>query len=301
MARKSCLIVAGLVVFVVIACILGVGGWIAWTRLVKPAIAPKTERAQSTIRETGKRSELPSIEVRVDSAGQEKAFAGWPLLVRVSLRCPLSSESQAPKPLVLSGRNGSWHDSLQLAVEDAAGKRVEWPWRQPTAERGPVTLDGRVGIEWIWWLSGAETRSIPVGKYTFKAVLDSSAVTTAEAWKGTASSQPTTLVFESPRQYLPAEEARKEILNARVDVLGGNNDAAITRLQALIRNQPKNVEALSLAASLAAEAGRLEEAQGLYGRAIDAWYESSTKPDADPVPLLRARREVRNRLLAQER
>ncbi len=301
MTRKSCLIVAGLVVFVVIACILGVGGWIAWTRLLKPAMAPKTERGQSTIHETGKRSELPSVEMRVDSAGQGKAFPGWPVLVRVSIRCPLSSESQAPKPIVLSGRNGSWQDSLRLGIEDAAGKRIEWPWRQPTAERGPVTLDGRVGIEWIWWLSGEETRSIAPGKYTFKAVLDSSAVTTAEAWKGTANSQPVTLVFESPRQYSPAEEARKEIQDARVDALGGNNDAAVTRLLALTRNQPKNVEALSMAASLAAEAGRLEEAQEMYSRAIEAWYESSTKPDAIPVPLLRARREVRKRLLARER
>ncbi len=298
--RKSCLIVAGLVALVVVACILGFGGWLAWTRLLKPALAPRTERGQSTIRETGTRSELPLIEIRVDSAGQGKAFAGWPLLVRVSVRCPLSSESQAPKPIVLSGRNGSWHDSLELSVEDANGKRVQWPWRQPSSERGPVTLDGRVGLEWIWWLAGSETQSIPPGKYSFRAVLDSSAVKMAEAWKGKVSSRPVNLAFESPQQISPAEEARKEIQNARVDALGGNNAAAIARLLAITRNQPKNVEALSLAAALLADANRLDEAYEQYSRAIDAWYESSTQADAVPVLLLKARRDVRKRLLAQE-
>ncbi len=299
--RRSCLIVAGIVAVVVLGCIMGVGGWLAWTRLLKPAMAPKTERGQSTIHETGTRSELPSVEILVDSAGQGKAFAGWPLIVRVSIRCPLSSDSQAPKPIVLSGRNGSWHDSLELSVEDANGKRVQWAWRQPVSERGPVTLDGRVGLEWIWWLAGAETQSIPPGKYSFRAVLDSSAVKMAEAWKGTVRSRPVSLAFESPRQLSPPAEARKEIQNARVDALGGNNAAAIARLLAITRNQPKNVEALSSAAALLAEADRLEEAYEQYSRAIDAWYESSTEPDAVPVLLLRARRDVRKRLLAQER
>ncbi len=299
--RKSCLIVAGIVAVVVLGCIMGVGGWLAWTRLVKPAMAPKTELGKSTLRETGKRSELPSVEIRVDSVGQGKAFVGWPVLVRVSVRCPLSSETQAPKPILLSGRDGSWQDSLRLSVEDAGGKTVQWPWRQPSAERGPITLDGRVGLEWVWWLAGRDTQSIQPGKYSFKVVLDTTAVATAGAWKGAVSSRPADLAFEAPRQLSPAEEARHEILSARVDALGGNSTDAISRLLALTRNQPKNVEVLSLAASLVAEAGRLEEAQELYNRAIAAWYETSTQPNAVPVLLLRARRDVRKRLLAQER
>ena len=298
--RKSCLIVAGVVAVVVIACVVGLGGWFAWTRLVKPAMAPKPERGQSTMRETGKRSELPSIEMRVDSAGQGKALAGWPLLVRVSVRCPLSSESQAPKPIVLTGRDGSWHDSLRLSVADTTGKSIQWPWRQPSTERGPITLDGRTGLDWIWWLPGPDTQGIPPGKYSFRAVLDTTAVTTAEAWKGTVSSRPASIVFESAQQHSPADVARREILNARVDALGGKNSEAIARLLALTRNQPKNIEALSLAAGLAAEVDRLEEAHELYSRAIDAWYEDSPQPGAEPVLLLKARREVRKRLLAQE-
>ncbi len=299
--RKSCLIVAGVAVSAGLICVMAVGSWLAWTWLVKPALAPRTERGQSVIRETGKRSELPSVEMRVDSAVAGKAFAGWPLLVRVSIRCPLSSDSQTPKPIVLSGRNGSWQDSLQLSVEDPNGKSVDWPWRQPSSERGPITLDGRVGLEWIWWLAGGETQSIPPGKYSLKAVLDSSDVKVAEAWKGKVSSRPVSLAFESPRQLSQPEETRKEIQNARVDALGGNSDQAIARLLGITRNQPKNVEALSLAARLLADAGRLEQAHELYSRAIDAWYESSTQPGAEPVLLLRARREVRKRLLAQER
>jgi predicted Zn-dependent protease len=131
-------------------------------------------------------------------------------------------------------------------------------------------------------------------------VLDASAVTQAEAWKGSVTSQPASLLLESPRQLSPADEARQQILGARADALGGNSESALARLQGLSRSQPKNVEALAFTASLLAESGRLEEAHAVYGRAIDAWYESSTKPDAQPVLLLKARREVRKRLLAQE-
>jgi len=210
--RKSCLIVAGVVVLIVLGCLVGLGGWFAWTRLVRPALTPEAERGHSTMRQTGQLPEAPAVEIRVDSVSPGKAIAGWPLLVRLSVRCPLSSDAQAPKPMILSGRNGSWHDSLQLTVEDPARKSVEWRWRQPSSERGPMTLDGRVGLEWIWWLPGAETERIPAGKYSVKAVVDSSAVKAAEAWKGVVSSQPVSLVFEPPRQHSPEEGARKEIL-----------------------------------------------------------------------------------------
>jgi len=298
--RKSCLIVAGLVVLVGFACVLTVGGWLVWSRFVKPAVKPEAERAKSTMRETGKRVELPWVDVRLHTAREGTSFVGWPLLVRASVRCPLSADTQEPKPIVITSSNGSWHDSLRLVVQDSKGTSLQWPWRQPAAEGGPITVDGQVGIEWVWWLTGEETQKIQPGNYSFKAILDTSGATDSGAWKGTASSRPTNLVLEPARQYSPEEEARHEIHAARAEALGGNNAGATTRLEALSRREPKNVEALSLTAALLAEGGRLDEALQLYNRAIEAWYENSFEPAVDPVLLLRDRREVRRRLLAEE-
>jgi len=298
--KKSCLIVAGLVVVVVFACILGVGAWWVWSRYLKPAITPVAERTGSTMRETGTRPELPSVEMQVHSAGEGQAFTGWPLLVRVSVRCPLSSDSQKPKPVLIAGPGGSWQESLRLAVQDTSGAKVDWPWRQPKADGGTVTLDGRMGIEWVWWLTGDETQAIRAGKYRLTAVLDTAKVTAPGAWKGTVSSRSADLDLKAPGQLSAEQEALKEIQTAQAEALGGNSAAAVARLQTMLGRSPKDIEALSFCGGLLADSGRLEEALGMYNRAIDAWYESNPDAEIEPVLLLTERRRLRTRMLEQE-
>jgi len=299
--RKSCLIVAGLVVFLGFVCVLVLGGWFVWSRFGKPAVELRPAQARSTMNETGKRSELPWVDVRVLAARDGGAFAGWPLMVRVSVRCPQSSDTQEPKPIVIAGPAGSWHDALKLSVEDAGGTSQQWLWHEPVAQPGPMMLDGQSGLEWVWWLTSEETQRIRPGKYTVKAVLDTSAATAAQAWKGTVSSRPSSLMLEASRRHTPQEETRKQIYTARVEALGGNNTAAIARLRMLTEREPKNVEGLALAAALLADSGRLEESLDQYNRAIEAWYENDAEGKTEPVQLLQERREVRIRLLAAEK
>jgi hypothetical protein len=94
---------------------------------------------------------------------------------------PMSVVCRIPgaKSIVLSGRSGSWHDALHVTVEDAAGKKAEWPWRRPSSERGPVTLDG-AGRNRVGLVAGRpQTQTIPPGRYTLKAVLDTPATETS--------------------------------------------------------------------------------------------------------------------------
>jgi len=133
------------------------------------------------------------------------------------------------------------------------------------------------------------------------AVLDTLRAPAADAWKGTAASEPVLVHVAAEPPALDAEaESQKYRLLAACFLLRGDVAQAAAAVDALLVKQPGNLSALELKGDIFSRQGNPQEALRAYGQAVDAYMKAYGTAAEPPEALLAKQHEILEHMLTAE-
>ena len=245
----------------------------------------------------------PVFSLSVNRAASVDLFQGWPLLVQAELLHPRAFDA-APGvvPLRLAAPEGPWTNAVHLEVRIDGKEPAPWPFHLGTDPKGPLALDAQTAGAVVWWLSPEETARLPEGDYQVTGVLDTTAASAADVWKGTARSNTASVrVRKEPSPLSPSQQEDKFLLLADQDMFRGDAKQALARIEELLAKQPASIGGLGLKADVLAASGRTPEALQSYQEAITAFYKKYPKAPEGPEGLLTKYHALLNQALSGQR
>jgi len=244
----------------------------------------------------------PRLSLSGNSSVAALAYQGAPLIFAVVLHHPnIFSTDTLVTPVVLNPQNGSWANTIQLAITDSNGARQNWPVQLVTAVTGALTLDQTNTGTLTWVLSPMATSNIAPGTYYAIAALNTVASAGTTGWSGATNSQRLSIqVSALPSTLTSDQQERQAELLATYDQLLGNDTQAVADINAFLTQQPGAVGALTLKGNLLAEMGQTTDALDAYDTAVAAFYAANPGPlPEQPDGLLLPRAKAESTLLSQ--
>jgi hypothetical protein len=247
-------------------------------------------------------SPAPSLSLSVNGSLNLQVYQGWALIVNASLYNPDQFNRQnVLTPLTINAQNGSWANTVQLAVTDGNGIVQSWPIKPVAVPTGSITLDQTNVGGLTWVVAPSDSAAITAGTYYLIAYLNTTASAGTTGWNGATNSYAVSVQVSAPPSLMTTDqqEQHSELL-ATYDHLLGNDTQAVTDLDLFLAQQPNAVGALAAKGDSLELLGQTAEALDAYDQAVAAFYAS--KPGLQPeelTSLLNPQGALRSKLLSQ--
>lgn len=240
----------------------------------------------------------PELSVSANGARDLDLYAGWPLIVRVSVMHSLRLARFGDQPpLRIAPVGMPWTGAIQFAAVSSAGKSASWPLTLVSAPPDPVlTLPNRSYVMVVWQMPADAVSTLPPGTYQLLTTLQ---VTGSDGWNGTVASPPVTIrIGPEPAALTPDQEAAKANLVAQYAVNTGDMATAASAIGGLLASQPDNVGAMATNAALLQQAGLTWPAFFQASDALNSFFQNNPAPVEMPQDLLGLYQELFAEILA---
>ncbi len=256
-----------------LASLLLLVGCVALAGHVSPAAAQSTQPAP-----------VPACSLAANAGNDIQAFQGAPLILDATLyHSNHASRSTLITPLLINAKNGSWANTFQLAVTNAAGATQNWPIRLIAPPTGTLTLDNTFEGDLTWVVDPSATSSILAGAYTVVAIIDTRSSAGNIGWSGVTTSDAVSIQIGPLPSSLSLDQQEEQVeLLAMYDHLTGNDAKAISDLQAFLAQQPNDINVLELEGKLFEAMGQTDNALDAYDEAVGAFFVSTSGPISEP-------------------
>lgn len=244
----------------------------------------------------------PMFSLSANGRANTQTYQGWALLLDAELCHPnLYSTSSVVIPLTISQMNGSWANTMQLAVTDNTGAAQNWPIQPVTIPNGPLNLDGTNVGRAAWVVAPSDTSTIAAGTYQVVGILNTVGSAGSAGWSGTRRSNPVSIQISAPPTSLSPEQQEEQAETlAYYDLLLGSVPKALSDVNALLAQQPNAIGALALQGDLLEQSGQTADALSAYNQALAAFFgPNSTALLEAPVGLLVPQGRLQSELLTQ--
>jgi hypothetical protein len=228
----------------------------------------------------------PELSVSANGARDLDLYAGWPLIVRVSVMHSLRLARFGDQPpLRIAPPGMPWTGAIQFAAVSSSGKPASWPLSLVGTPPDPVlTLPNRSYVMVVWQMPADAVSALAPGTYRLAATLQ---VTGSDGWNGTVASAPVTIrIGPEPAALTPGQEAAKANLLAQYAVDSGDLATAASAIGGLLASQPDNVGAMATNARLLEQAGLTWPAFFQAVDALNAFFQNNPAPAEMPQDLL---------------
>ena len=236
----------------------------------------------------------PGIEVAasINRSSEVVLYRGWPLVLEVALLHPDSFQSNAV-PLLISATSGPWFNALGIDIRDVANTPQIWPLHPAPFTNETIQLTADSGARMLWWLTPEQTAQLQSGDFTITAILNTTNVTRAGAWRGLLNSVPVSLsITDEPATLTPVQEEQKRRFFADYALLQGDPVEAQKQVNALLTAYPTNIGGLTYNVYLQEAAGLFDAAFHSAEAALDQVALQSPDATEPPTELLRKRAEL---------
>ena len=256
----------------------------------KPTPNPEAERQTVSEQKPAGAARRSDILVLSPSLrGGAELYAGWPLILELTVWRPLpeGGAQPAPKPIILTAKNGPWNETLAVTVKDSAGHAVSWPLHAVKQEGGVLSLGVDDAAEATWWLSPAETKSLAEGVYAVSVAFDDKLL------RGGLVQKSQDYCFRVKKEPSPLDSKNREnkdLALASFFLLRGDLSAASDLVSNVLSSDPESIVGYRLKAQLLDASGKTEEAVRSLETALDIFDKKN--PDADPSWVLATERDA---------
>jgi MBG domain (YGX type)/Dockerin type I domain len=244
----------------------------------------------------------PSISVSANGRINAQAFQGSPIILNVSLFHPnMFSRTTLIAPLLINAQNGSWANTLHLAITDNNGAAQNWPIQSITPPVDSLILDQANASTLTWVVAPSATSVIAPGSYTAIVSLDTTASAGTSGWRGVTTSHPVTIqIAISPSSPTVDVQEDQAILLATYDGLLGNTSQGVADLSSFLSQNPSSVRGLAVRGDLLEQSGQIDDALEAYDDSVAASF--STNPGTGlepPAQLLEAQGRLASAVLSR--
>ena len=249
----------------------------------------------------GQANVAPKLSLTANGSIIAQAYQGSPLLLSATAYHPTRfSTKTILTPLVINAQNGSWANTVQLALIDGTGTPQNWPIQLIAPPAGSLTLDQTTVGKLTWVVAPSATSAIAPGTYTAIATLDTTASAGNTGWNGITISYTVSIQISPLPSPLTADQQEEQAtLLATYDHLLGNNTQAIADLDSFLTQNPNAIGALSLKGNFLEQMGQTADGLGAYDTAVAAFYAADPNPSEAPEVLLIPQGRLRSALLSQ--
>jgi hypothetical protein len=237
----------------------------------------------------------PDLTLTVNQTPEPQTLQGEPLIVTVVLSNPGIFGNNAPS-LQIDPLNGSWANTVQLAVTNAAGSSTNWVVQLVAAPPGALLLDNhQIGVL-KWVVAPADSANIAPGTYQVSAAIDTTASAGTSGWKGTANSDVALVQVSGTSTPSAAQIEQKLISEAMFDDLQGNDVQAVSDLDQLLSQNPTSIRGLQLKGAVLTKMGQTDQALAATEQALNAVLGQDANPQEPPKLLFQAASSLRNQI-----
>jgi hypothetical protein len=247
-------------------------------------------------------SPAPSLSLSVNGSLDAQVYQGWALIVNASLYNPDQfSRQKVLTPLIINAQNGSWANTVQLAVTDGNGIVQSWRIKPVAVPTGSITLDQTNVGGLTWVIAPSDSAAIAAGTYHAIAYLNTIASAGTNGWSGATNSYSVSVQVGPPPSPMTTDQQEQQSeLQATYDHLLGNDTQAVTDLDTFLAQQPNAVGALAAKGDFLELLGQTADALAAYDQAVAAFYASNPGPQAEELTsLLNPQGALRSELLSQ--
>ena len=237
----------------------------------------------------------PELTLTVNQTPEPQTLQGEPLIVTVVLSNPGIFGNNVPS-LQIDPLNGSWANTVQLAVTNAAGSSTNWVVQMVAAPPGALLLDNhQIGVL-KWVIAPADSANIAPGTYQVSAAIDTTASAGTSGWKGTANSDVALVQVSGTSMPSAAQIEQKLISEAMFDDLQGNDVQAVSDLDQLLSQNPASIRGLQLKGAVLTKMGQTDQALAATEQALNAVLAQDANPQEPPKLLFQAASSLRNQI-----
>lgn len=226
----------------------------------------------------------PEISISANNTRNLSLYAGWPLIVDMTIMNSSRHDKTTSTPLVIAPTGAIWTTTVRFAAVSSTGQTTQWPFTQVgTASDASLTLAKKSYVNATWQVSAADVSALSPGDYQLTATVQ---VSNSTGWNGLAQSLPVSITIK-PEPALTADEAsRKALLLAEYSLNAGDVDGAVGTANQLRLDQPDNPAAAIATANVLAIAGYDGLALVQASEALDKYYKFDPTPSEAPSGLL---------------
>lgn len=226
----------------------------------------------------------PKCSLAANAGNDIQAFQGSPLILEANLYHPNhASISTLIVPVLINAKNGSWANTIQLAVTDVNGTTQIWPIKLIGSPAGSITLDDTTEGDLTWVVAPSATAMIAPGVYSVVAAIDTTSSAGATGWNGITTSDSVTIQISPLPSPLAVDQQEEQAeLLAMYHHLTGNDAQAISDIQSYLTQQPNDVAALELEGNLFEAMGQPDNALDTYDEAVGAFFVSAIGAVLEP-------------------
>jgi len=241
----------------------------------------------------------PALSISVNESDGGAVYRGWTIVIDAILSHPNLRQNDS-STFLLSPQSGNWADGLRVQALNQNGVDQNWTFETAgSPDVNAVTLDSNSIIQAQWLVSPDDTGKLTPGVYQIVASLKIDASADPNGWTGTVTSRPVTIqVADEPPSPSSDQQTRKQVLLATFKDFAGDHDGALAVVNAVLGNDPHNVQLLSLKSGLLAESGDFFNAFTAVSDAVAAVYTQNPQPPEPPGDLILQQHDMLTHLLS---
>lgn len=223
-----------------------------------------------------------------------RLYTSWPLFIKAGLwRKALLPDGQRNlppiEPITLKATSGSWREALVLAVKDASGNSIAWPFHLVKQPDESVVLGVDDSESAQWWLDPSETRELVPGEYTITVSFNPDLMAGLPAY--IVSDRFHLRIEKEPSPLDPAAESEKQLEMAMFSMFKQDMNTANNIVDTLLSADPENIGGLRLKSKLLVHESKNREAVSALDNAMESYFKQY--PDAcPPAGILQERAEL---------